>query len=314
MSVSSQIVPHSPPKLRTPPLRASEVDATAQMFESELTARLQQVCEDFRPEVRRRGIYRSWRAYRFLLRELSPHLVAGRHYVDLGAGAGVIPLAVASLGLHVTVLDTWTQYSPENDNLMGTTDEIIARFDRAGIRCVQWDLLCDPLPLATNCCDLLSLFDVLEHIPKPRVLLREVRRLLRPGGLLVIKLPNAANLRNRLRLLGGQSPHPDAIEDWFSERFFGHYREMTAGELERILPLFGFEVTRLKYSSACHWNTRNGDGFDRRFRINSLRQLAKFGYFGATALVPAFRYEILLIARKNDHEYRSQSPSSAVPY
>lgn len=296
---------HSPFKSRVP---------RAQESESRLTASLQQVCEDFRPEVRRRGINRNWRAYRFLLRELSPYLVAGRHYVDLGAGAGVIPLAVASFGLHVTVLDTWTQYSPENDNRMGNSSEITARFDRAGIHWVEWDLLCDPLPLPASCCDLLTLFDVLEHIPRPHVLLKEAYRLLRPGGLLVIKIPNAANLRNRIRLLRGRSPHPDPIQDWFSGQFFGHYREMTATELRNGLPLFGFDVKSLRYTSACHWNTRGPDGFDPRFRINSLRQLAKFGYFGATALVPAFRYEILLIALKKDHEYRSQSPASSIPY
>jgi SAM-dependent methyltransferase len=281
------------------------------MLESlQLGTTLQRVCQGFRPEIRRRGINRNWRAYNFLLRELSPHLVSGREYLDLGAGAGVIPLAVASLGMHVTVVDTWREYSPEHDNLMGTADEILARFDRAGIRSLEWNLLCDPLPLPSNCCDLLSLFDVLEHIPRPQVLLREVHRLLRPGGLLVIKVPNAANLRNRLRLLWGESPHPDAIEDWFSDRFFGHYREMTAAELRRGLPLFGFEVNFLKYTSACHWNTRTSGGFDHRFRISSIQQLAKFAYFGATALVPAFRYEILVMAQKNPCEARSQ----AVPH
>jgi SAM-dependent methyltransferase len=175
---------------------------------------------------------------------------------------------------------------------------MIERFERAGIQWIKRDLLSDPLPLATNCCDLLTLFDVLEHIPKPHLLLREVQRLLRPGGLLVIKVPNAANLRNRLRLLWGRSPHPDAIEDWFSDRFFGHYREMTAAEFRRGLPLFGFEVESLKYSSACHWNTRMGDEFDHRFRINSAKQLAKIAYFGATKVVPGFRYEILVRARK----------------
>lgn len=155
-----------------------------------------------------------------------------------------------------------------------------------------------PLPLDSNCYDLVSLFDVLEHIPRPQHLLREAHRLLRPGGLLVIKVPNAANLRNRLRLFLGKSPHPDPIEDWFSDRFFGHYREMTAAEFRRGLPGFGFEITRLKYTSACHWNTRSSDEFDSRFRINSMFQLAKLAYFGATAMVPAFRYEILVTARK----------------
>ena len=77
---------------------------------------------------------------------------------------------------------------------------VLSRFDRSGIQWIQWNLLSHPLPLDSNCYDLVSLFDVLEHIPRPQHLLREAHRLLRPGGLLVIKVPNAANLRNRLRL------------------------------------------------------------------------------------------------------------------
>jgi SAM-dependent methyltransferase len=273
---------------------------------SPLAATLNRVCEDFRPEIRRRGINRNWRAYRFLLRELGPFLAPGKDHLDLGAGAGVIPLVLSTVGLRVTVMDTWAEYAPENDNLMGTAQEITARFDRAGIRWIQWDLLRNPLPLTSDCCDLLTLFDVLEHIPRPNPLLREAHRLLRPGGVLVIKLPNTANLRNRLRLLRGRSPHPDPIDDWFSHSFFGHYREMTAAELRRGLPRFGFEVEYLKYTSACHWNTPKTDGFERQFRINSVQQLAKLVYFGATAVVPAFRYEILAVARKNGHESGSR--------
>src|SRR5258707_4507919 len=270
------------------------------MLESALLiTKLHDVYKECRHQIRLHGINRNWSAYEFLLRELAPFLIRGSNYLDLGAGAGVIPLVLSSCGLHVTAMDTWTEYAQENNNRMGNSDEITARFDRAGIQWIRWNLSSVPLPLAANCCDLLTLFDVLEHISKPEVLLREVNRLLRPGGLLVIKVPNTANLRNRLRLLLGRSPHPDLIEDWFSDRFFGHYREMTAAEFRRGLPLFGFEVDSLKYSSACHWNTRMPDGFDHRFRINSMQQLAKIAYFVATAVVPAFRYEILVRARKN---------------
>jgi 2-polyprenyl-3-methyl-5-hydroxy-6-metoxy-1,4-benzoquinol methylase len=265
-----------------------------------LTTKLEEVRERFRPETRRRGINRNWNSYKFLLRDLAPFLQPGKEYVDLGAGAGVIPLVLASCGLRVTVMDTWSEYAAENDNLMGDSAEMTARFDRAGIEWIRWNLLSEPLPLTANCCDLLTAFDVLEHIPTPRGLLKEMHRLLRPGGLLVIKVPNTANLRNRLRLLFGKSPHPDAIEAWFSDSFFGHFREMTASEFRRGLPLFNFEVESIRYTSASQWNTRTPDGFESRFRVNSLHQLAKFVYFGATALVPAFRYEILVKARKID--------------
>lgn len=45
--------------------------------------------------------------------------------------------------------------------------------------------------LAEGSMDVVTMFDVIEHIPDPRVTLREIRRVLRPGGALVLQTPNA---------------------------------------------------------------------------------------------------------------------------
>lgn len=46
--------------------------------------------------------------------------------------------------------------------------------------------------------DAITLWDVLEHVHEPRPLLAEIARLLRPGGLLVLSLPNPDSLEARL--------------------------------------------------------------------------------------------------------------------
>ena len=46
-----------------------------------------------------------------------------------------------------------------------------------------------PLPVAAGSFDLVLLLDVLEHVPDPAFVLGEIRRLLTPGGRLVISLP-----------------------------------------------------------------------------------------------------------------------------
>lgn len=46
--------------------------------------------------------------------------------------------------------------------------------------------------------DVVTLWDVLEHVPNPRRTLTEVARVLRPGGLLVLSLPNIESVEARL--------------------------------------------------------------------------------------------------------------------
>lgn len=46
--------------------------------------------------------------------------------------------------------------------------------------------------------DAVTLWDVLEHVHDPPAVLREIRRVLRPGGLLVMSLPNPDSLEARL--------------------------------------------------------------------------------------------------------------------
>jgi predicted SAM-dependent methyltransferase len=139
----------------------------------------------------------------------------------------------------------------------------------------------------------------LEHLSRPRNVLEEVHRLLRPGGLLLVTLPNVANLRNRLRLTLGRSPHPDSINTWFGPAFSGHYREMTMQEVNETFSTFGFSVAVSKYTEAMHWNTRFPDGrWGEYFRPNSMHQFAKLLYICVASAIPSFRYQLFVAGRK----------------
>ena len=63
--------------------------------------------------------------------------------------------------------------------------------------------------------------DVLEHLPEPDLALTLHRPLLKPGGLLLVSLPNVANVTVRLGLLLGRFPASDrGILDRTHLRFF----------------------------------------------------------------------------------------------
>lgn len=63
------------------------------------------------------------------------------------------------------------------------------------------DLDADPLPYPDASFDLVTCTEVIEHLRDFRGALREMHRVLRPGGALVLSTPNVLNLRSRLRYL-----------------------------------------------------------------------------------------------------------------
>ena len=66
---------------------------------------------------------------------------------------------------------------------------------------VRSDLNFDPFPVADASFDLVTAFQILEHLENPFFVMREVKRILRKGGLFVFSVPNPYNLVYRLRYL-----------------------------------------------------------------------------------------------------------------
>ena len=78
--------------------------------------------------------------------------------------------------------------------------------------------------------DALTLFDVLEHTPEPAWFLRQLKRLLKPGGHLAVTMPNA------------QRPIPFEREEHDYPPH--HFTRWTPGALARFLEREGFSVQR----------------------------------------------------------------------
>jgi SAM-dependent methyltransferase len=102
----------------------------------------------------------------------------------------------------------------------------------------------DPLPLDSAQFDWVLCLDVLEHLVAPDRALREAHRLLKPGGKLLINVPNHFTLTGRIRLLLGQGIHwnrffPES-NDWNNPhiRFFTHH------SIGKLLSICGFQLLR----------------------------------------------------------------------
>ncbi len=85
---------------------------------------------------------------------------------------------------------------------------------------------------------------VLEHVDEPRLLLRQVRKFLAPGGAMFIAVPNAEVLNRRLGHLAGMLPDITMLSD--HDRLLGHKRYYTVATLTDEITAAGYEMEMLE--------------------------------------------------------------------
>ena len=76
-----------------------------------------------------------------------------------------------------------------------------------GLDITKGDDFGKPLQVKSATADLVIALEVIEHLYDTDFFLGEIRRILKPGGLLILSTPNLASLTNRLKLLFGSYPH-----------------------------------------------------------------------------------------------------------
>lgn len=101
----------------------------------------------------------------------------------------------------------------------------------------------DEFPFADGTFDLVLFCEIIEHLLQdPLHALREIGRVLRPDGALVLTTPNVGRLENVTRLLAGVNVH----DQYSGHGPYGrHNREYTRQELELLLRHAGFDIESL---------------------------------------------------------------------
>lgn len=89
--------------------------------------------------------------------------------------------------------------------------------------------------------DVVSFWSALEHTNEPRANLREARRIIKPGGTLIVQLPNAASYQARF-----------FCGDWFSLDAPRHRYHFTVSTLDRLLSETGFQIYEKSFFSKAH--------------------------------------------------------------
>jgi ubiquinone/menaquinone biosynthesis C-methylase UbiE len=117
------------------------------------------------------------------IRETSPQ-VHGK-YLDIGAGHGrLMRLLAREFKLEPTACD----YTSDLMRVQGIRVDVV-------------DLNTDALPYRDAAFDLITCTEVVEHVERYRHTFREIFRILKPGGTLIVTTPNVLNLRSRIRYL-----------------------------------------------------------------------------------------------------------------
>lgn len=133
--------------------------------------------------------------------------------------------------------------------------DAVASAKEKGIKVVQLDIDEADFPFEDNYFDAVYCGEVIEHLFDPDHLLKEIRRVLKPGGTCVITTPNLAGWPNRIALLFGFQPYPTAVSPKYesvgkllvkgSEGQWGHIRVFTLRAFKELIRLYNFEVEQL---------------------------------------------------------------------
>ena len=124
----------------------------------------------------------------------------------------------------------------------------------------HWAVLADgeEIPLRDTVADVVFLFDVIEHLWSPDRLLREIRRVLKPGGHLLVTTPNLFGVYEYKEFVypGKRAYLNDLLTLRALRRkprryFPYHVRLYTRRELLAVLEAHGFRVLSVRTSNFC---------------------------------------------------------------
>jgi protein O-GlcNAc transferase len=146
----------------------------------------------------------------------------GGRWLDIGFGSGALLTTAAEFGYEVAGIDL----REENVRLMREAGFDVHAVELAAYR-------------AAAPFDVVSMADVLEHMPFPKRALRDARQLLQPGGLLFLSMPNADAFVWQASTRAGTNPYWGEIE---------HYHNFGRRRLTALLEECGFAVVRYSVS------------------------------------------------------------------
>jgi SAM-dependent methyltransferase len=216
--------------------------------------------------------------------EIAFRLQAYPKVLDVGAGHGMLDALLSALDHECHALD-----------ILDQAERHAGIYRRYGIDFRICNSEVDPLPFADSTFDAVVCCQVLEHFTHSHLpVMKEILRVLKPGGIVEIDVPNAVCFRNRSRMIRGKHITYDYREHYLHAapvRYNGlsfyparHNREFTRQELQILLEEAGFMKIEVRFLKS------------RRYREG----LERFRSLGSALrdLLPSLRKSLIAFAEK----------------
>lgn len=162
--------------------------------------------------------------------------LAGNVIVDIPAGSGAMSRVLHEKGAVVKPFDLFPEF-----------------FDVEGLTCEAADIMAR-IPMEDATADMVLFQEGIEHLPDQLAALREINRILKPGGTLLLTTPNISSLRARVSHLFTESelwkrmPPNELDALWFTNdqrMYFGHLFLIGIQRLRVLAIAAGFELRNI---------------------------------------------------------------------
>lgn len=248
--------------------------------------------KDQHPVAGQEYIQTHWFRYVHIIRRL-PELKPGQRVLEIGAS---ILSNVIRRNFGCEVHAVYHELEPEWPR----------RYGPDGITCHPAELMRDPLPVRKDYFDCILLNEVIEHFPlAPDFFMSQVIAALKPGGVLLLSVPNFARSEKRLALLFGRNPQ-DQMDGRYV--YYAHHREPVMEECCSLIRRCGGKIIQGEWCD-CADVQRLG-----ALLIHGLRSLVHGNVHPLIHLfAPSTRSQIFISAGRDADAAKTPFPMSAPP-
>jgi 2-polyprenyl-3-methyl-5-hydroxy-6-metoxy-1,4-benzoquinol methylase len=216
--------------------------------------------------------------YQFALELIIDH-PRGR-VLDLGCSPGHVGMALIKGGFEVFGIDLNSEYLKKYPSQSWV--------ERLKIKHVAFEH--EPIPFPDAFFEYVIFTEVLEHIAisDPLKILLEIKRVLKPGGIMVLSTPNVANISNVLALIKGDNIF------WDPAIFYGsldrHNREYTPCEVVDLMGKAHFSRYELAYmNTPANWNSKMPEIYELMGKWQDNPELNREPFFNNTIFIRAIK-------------------------